>query len=182
LLVPLTLYLSGAIVVQMKPEQYIAADILKILEQDARTTPAQIAAMTGRTEEEVRTEIAGLEEQGIIRRYKTVINWEKAGKEIVYAFIDVKVAPSRGVGFDDIAQRIARFPEVASVYLVSGEYDLRVVVTGSSMQEAAFFVAEKLSTIDRVQSTVSHFVLKRYKVDSDIFEEPTEDRRLAIAP
>jgi DNA-binding Lrp family transcriptional regulator len=108
--------------------------------------------------------------------------WEKAGKEIVYAFIDVKVAPSRGVGFDDIAQRIARFPEVASVYLVSGEYDLRVVVTGSSMQEAAFFVAEKLSTIDRVQSTVSHFVLKRYKVDSDIFEEPTEDRRLAIAP
>jgi len=157
-------------------------DILKILEQDARTTPAQIAAMTGRSEEEVRDEIASLEEQGIIRRYKTIINWEKAGRDIVHALIDVKVTPSRGVGFDDVAERIYRFPEVESVHLVSGEYDLRVVVAGSSMKQVAFFVAEKLATIDRVQATVTHFVLKRYKEDSEVVEEAKEDRRLAVAP
>jgi DNA-binding Lrp family transcriptional regulator len=166
----------------MAANEQVAADILKILEQDARTAPAQIATMTGRDEEDVRRQIAALEEQGIIRRYKTVINWEKAGRDLVYAFIDVKVTPSRGVGFDDVAERIYRFPEVHSVYLVSGEYDLRVVVTGSSMKQVAFFVAEKLATLDRVQSTVTHFVLKRYKEDSDVFEEPSGDRRLAVAP
>ena len=157
-------------------------DILSVLEQDARTTPAQIAAMTGATEDAVREQIKTLEENGVIRRYKTVINWEKVGKELIYAFIDVKVSPMRGVGFDAVAERIYRYPEVTSVYLVSGEYDLRVVVTGSTMQEIAYFVSEKLSTIDRVHATASHFVLKRYKVDSDIFEEPTEDKRLAVAP
>lgn len=166
----------------MAAKKQIAVDILKILEMDARTHPAQIATMTGRSEEEVRNEIASLEEQGIIRRYKTVVNWQKAGRELVYAFIDVKVTPSRGVGFDDVAERIYSYPEVASVYLVSGEFDLRVVVAGNTMQEVAFFVAEKLATIDRVQSTITHFVLKRYKVDSEVFEEPTEDRRLAVAP
>ncbi|MBI2844651.1 MAG: Lrp/AsnC family transcriptional regulator [Armatimonadetes bacterium] len=162
--------------------EHPAADILKVLEKDARTTPAEIATMTGRDEESVRREIAALEEQGIIRRYKTVINWEKAGRELVYAFIDVKVSPSRGVGFDDVAERIYRFSEVISVYLVSGDYDLRLLVAGSSMQQVAFFVAEKLATIDRVLSTATHFVLKRYKVDSEMIEEPTKDRRLAVAP
>jgi DNA-binding Lrp family transcriptional regulator len=166
----------------MEAKEQAATDILKILEQDARTTPAQIAVMTGRTEPEVVSAIAEMEKQGIIKRYKTVIDWEKAGRDLVYAFIDVKVAPSRGVGFDDVAERIYRFPEVQSVYLVSGEYDLRVVVHGNSIHDVAFFVSEKLSTIDRVQSTITHFVLKRYKVDSDIYEEPTQDKRLAVAP
>lgn len=157
-------------------------DILSILEQDARTSHAQIAVMTGSTEEAVSAKIKELEDGGVIRRYKTIVNWEKLGRELVYAFIDVKVSPARGVGFDAVAERIYRFPEVASVYLVSGDYDLRVVVTGNSMQEIAYFVSEKLATSDRVLSTASHFVLKRYKVDSEIFEEPSEDRRLAVAP
>ncbi len=160
----------------------LVKDILSILEQDARTTHEQIAQMTGATVEQVDSEVAELEASGIIRRYKTVVNWDKAGRELVYAFIDVKVSPSRGVGFDAVAERICRFPEVSSAYLVSGEYDLRIVVTGKTMQEIAFFVSEKLSTIDRVLSTASHFVLKRYKVDSDIFDEPSEDKRLAVAP
>ena len=166
----------------MAAMEHPSTDILKILEQNARTTTAQIAAMTGRDEAAVREKIEELEKQGIIRRYKTVINWEKAGRDLVYAFIDVKVMPSRGVGFDDVAERIYRFPEVHSVYLVSGESDLRVVVTGNSIKEVAFFVTEKLATIDRVQSTITHFVLKRYKEDSDILEEPSEDRRLPITP
>jgi DNA-binding Lrp family transcriptional regulator len=159
-----------------------SADILKILEHDSRTPHAQIAVMTGRTEHDVNAEIARLEKQGIIKRYKTVIDWEKAGRERVYAFIDVKVAPSRGVGFDDVADRIARFTEVISVYLVSGEYDLRVVLTGCSIHEIGSFVSNKLSTIDRVQATITHFVLKRYKEDAEILEGPAEDKRLPIAP
>jgi DNA-binding Lrp family transcriptional regulator len=166
----------------MVAKDKLVKDILGILDQDARTSHEQIAQMTGATLEQVDAQIAELEASGIIHRYKTVINWEKAGRELVYAFIDVKVSPSRGVGFDAVAERICRFPEVASAYLVSGEYDLRLVVTGKTMQEIAFFVSEKLSTIDRILSTASHFVLKRYKVDSDIFDESNEDKRLAVAP
>jgi DNA-binding Lrp family transcriptional regulator len=158
------------------------SDILKILEQDARTSPAQIAIMTGMTEAEVRTQIAALEQNGIIKRYRTVINWEKAGREQVYAFIDVKVIPSRGAGFDDVAERIYRFPEVMSVYLVSGEYDLRVIVVGDNIREVSSFVSDKLAPIDKVQATVTHFVLKRYKEDGEVFEEPLDDRRLPVAP
>ncbi|MDO8683017.1 MAG: Lrp/AsnC family transcriptional regulator [Armatimonadota bacterium] len=157
-------------------------DVLKILERDARISVSRIATMTGRPEDEVRKIIEDAEKSGIIRRYKTVIDWEKAGSERVFAFIDVKVSPARGVGFDDVAERIYRFPEVHSVYLVSGTYDLRVVIEGETMKQVAFFVAEKLSTIDRVQSTSTHFLLKKYKEDTDIFEEPGEDRRLAVSP
>lgn len=157
-------------------------EILKILESDSRLSPEEIATMTGRTEDEVRQVIADCEKKGVIRRYKTVIDWEKAGEERVFAFTDVSVSPERGVGFDDIAERIYRYPEVHSVYLVSGTHDLRVVVGGDSMKEVAFFVAEKLATIDRVQGTSTHFLLKTYKADGDIFETPAPDRRLAVAP
>lgn len=156
--------------------------ILKILERDARTPLAQVAAMVGQSEEEVRRVVEECERKRIIRRYKTVIDWEKAGDQRVFAFIDVKVSPAREVGFDDVAARIYRFPEVHSVYLVSGGYDLRVVVEGRSMKEVAFFVAEKLATIDRVQSTDTHFLLKRYKEDEEIIAESEEDRRLAVTP
>jgi len=157
-------------------------EILRILEQDARLSAEEIASMTGASPEEVQQTIEKCENEGIIRRYKTVVDWEKFGEERVYAFIDVKVSPERGVGFDDIAERIYRFPEVHSVYLVSGTHDLRVVVGGEHMKEVAFFVAEKLATIDRVQSTSTHFLLKKYKEDGDIFEAPEENHRLAVTP
>lgn len=157
-------------------------EILQILEEDSRLSVEEIASMTGKTADEVRSIIAEYEQKGIIRCYKTVVNWEKLGDEPVIAFIDVKVSPERGVGFDDIAGRIYRFPEVRSVYLVSGQHDLRVQVTGKTMKEVAFFVAEKLATIDRVQSTNTHFLLKKYKEDGVIFEVPEGDRRLAVTP
>jgi len=157
-------------------------EILRILEEDSRLGVEEIASMTGKSPEEVKAIIEDYECKGIIRCYKTVVDWEKVGEEPVIAFIDVKVSPERGVGFDDIAERIYRFPEVRAVYLVSGQHDLRVQVTGKSMKEVAFFVAEKLATIDRVQSTNTHFMLKRYKEDGVIFEVPEGDRRLAITP
>ncbi|MCC6484774.1 MAG: Lrp/AsnC family transcriptional regulator [Armatimonadetes bacterium] len=132
--------------------------------------------------EDVERVIAGAEASGVIRRYKAVVDWEKAGDHRVAAFIDVKVTPTRGVGFDDVAERIYNFREVVSVYLVSGEYDLRVVVEGSTMQEVANFVSQKLATVDRVQSTASHFVLKRYKEDREIFADAPPDHRLAVTP
>lgn len=157
-------------------------EILRILEEDARLAPDEIAVMTGKSPEEVTAVIEDCEAKGVIRKYKTVVDWEKLGEEPVIAFIDVKVSPERGVGFDVVAERIYRFPEVRSVYLVSGAYDLRVQVAGKSMKEVAFFVAEKLATIDRVMETSTHFLLKKYKEDGVIFEEPEADRRLAVAP
>jgi len=157
-------------------------EILRILEEDARLNADEIAAMTGKTPDEVKAVIEQCEQKGVIRRYKTVVDWEKLGGEPIMAFIDVKVSPERGVGFDDVAERIYRFPEVRAVYLVSGVHDLRVQVSGKSMKEVAFFVAEKLATIDRVMETITHFLLKKYKEDGVIFEAPAGDRRLAVTP
>ena len=157
-------------------------EILKVLEKDARATPRQIAAQTGMTEETVAAQMAEWEASGVIRRYKTVIDWERFGDERVFAFIDVTVTPARGVGFDDVAERIYRYPEVHSVYLVSGSQDLRCVVEGRTMREIADFVAQKLSTIDRVTSTSTHFLLKKYKDDGDIFADGESDHRLMVAP
>jgi DNA-binding Lrp family transcriptional regulator len=160
----------------------LTARILRILERDARTAPADIAAMVGAPEEEVRAIIRESEEKKLIRRYRTVVDWERLGDRGVTAFIDVRVSPAREVGFDDVAARIYRFPEVRSVHLVSGGYDLQVVVQGPTMQDVALFVAEKLATIDRVHSTTTHFLLRRYKEDGDILVEQEEDRRLAVSP
>ncbi len=156
--------------------------ILKILEKDARTSPDKIAVMIDKTKKEVVEAIKKLEEKGVILRYKTVVNWEKVAKNRVFAFIDVRVTPSRGVGFDDVAKRIYNFPEVHSVYLVSGDYDLRVVIEGKTMHEVGLFVAEKLATLDGVNSTRSSFLLKKYKEDGDIYEEAIGDARLAVTP
>ena len=157
-------------------------DILKILEQDARATPGRIAALTGHDESEVARQIEIWEKSGVIRRYKTVIDWERFGDERVYAFIDVSVTPERGSGFDDIAKRIYRYPEVRSVSLVSGGHDLRIIVEGSNIREIADFVAEKLATLDRVNATDTHFLLKKYKEDGDVFAEADADQRLMVAP
>jgi DNA-binding Lrp family transcriptional regulator len=157
-------------------------DILHILARDARATPAQIAAMTGRTEAEVKEAIAAFEAAGVIRHYKTRVDWEKAGEPRVFAFIDVDATPERGAGYDRIAERIYRYPEVHSVYLVSGTQDLRVVVEGKTMQEVANFVAEKLATVEGVRGTSTHFLLKKYKDDGDLFVDAEPDRRLAVTP
>lgn len=157
-------------------------DIMRILERDARVTSAEIASMTGRTEQDVSDAIAALESNGVIRRYKTVVDWERAGVETVLAFVDVKVTPARNVGFDDVAERIYRFPEVRSVYLVSGEYDLRVVVEGSHIKQVAFFVSDRLASLDRVLATATHFLLKRYKEDGVAFVDEEADSRLEVSP
>jgi DNA-binding Lrp family transcriptional regulator len=157
-------------------------EILHILEQDARTTPARIAAMTGLDEDAVRKTVADLEANGAIRSYKARVDWEKAGEPRVFAFIDVAAQPERGTGYDRIAERIYRYPEVHSVYLVSGSQDLRVVVEGTTMQEVANFVAEKLAPIDGVRGTATHFLLKKYKDDGVLFVDSEPDRRLAVTP
>lgn len=157
-------------------------EILKTLERNARVPPEQIATMLGIPEKNVKRSIREYEKKGIIRKYKTVINWDKAGKEQVYAMVDVKVTPQRGVGYDGVAERILRFPEVINLYLISGTYDLSVLVKGGSMKEIASFISEKLATLDQVQSTVTHFVLKRYKEDGDILFDREEKKRLAISP
>jgi DNA-binding Lrp family transcriptional regulator len=156
--------------------------ILEILEQDARTTPEQVAAMLGVDVKQVQQTIQQMESTGIIRRYKTVIDWDRFGEERVFAFIDVKVSPAREVGFDDVAERIYRFPQVHAVYLVSGDHDLRVIVSGRTMKEVAAFVAERLAPLDRVQATYTQFVLKRYKEDGEVYAETEPDRRLVVAP
>lgn len=157
-------------------------DVLKILEKDPRRTIPQIALMTGRSEEEVAAIVRQCEENGTIVRYKTVVNWEKLGEEPVIALIEVRVAPQRGAGFDAIASRIARFPEVRSCYLVSGAYDLALVVTGKTMKDISAFVSERLSTLDSVQGTTTHFLLKRYKEDGEMLNVVEERTRLAVTP
>ena len=155
-------------------------DILKILENDARTTAKQIATMTGKPATEVSKIIKKAEKDGTILKYKTVINWEKTGEEQVSALIEVRVSPQRDVGFDALAERIYRFPEARSVYLLSGTYDLLVLVTGKTMNEVAEFVTHKLALIEGVQGTVTHFMLKRYKEDGEILEGGEESKRQPV--
>lgn len=152
-------------------------EILGILENDARTTPEQIATMLGKPVAEVKETIKQAEENHTIIKYKTVINWEKVEREEVSALIEIRVQPERGVGFDSIAERIYRFPEARTVYLVSGAYDLAVLVTGKTMQEVAGFVSQKLATLDSVHGTVTHFLLKRYKEDGEILNGEEKPKR-----
>ncbi|MGH3564966.1 MAG: Lrp/AsnC family transcriptional regulator [Pseudonocardia sp.] len=161
--------------------------ILELLERDAQLSHATIATMTGLPVAEVAAQVAAWEAAGVIRRYKAVIDWDAVdaasqGPEDVTAFIDVSVAPARTVGFDDVAERISRFAEVRSVYLVSGGHDLRCTITGRSIRAVSDFVSQKLATIDRVQATATHFVLKSYKRDGDAFLAPEPDHRLPVTP
>lgn len=156
--------------------------VLKLLEKDAKMSPRLIATILDEDEENIREIIERLEKEKIILGYSTVINWERLGEDGITAMIDVKVTPEREVGFEKVAERICRFPEVRCVYLMSGTYDLSVVVTGETMKDIAWFVSHRLSTLEQVQSTVTHFVLKRYKQDDFIFEEPEEDKRLVVSP
>ncbi|MDP2744274.1 MAG: Lrp/AsnC family transcriptional regulator [Dehalococcoidia bacterium] len=152
-------------------------EVFRILEKDARTKPEQIAGMTGLPLAQVEKTIKKAEQERVILKYKTLINWEKLGEETVWALIEVRVSPQRDVGFDAVAERIYRFPQVRSMYLVSGTYDLSVVVTGKTMQEVAGFVAQKLAPLESIQGTVTHFLLKRYKEDGEILEGEEQTRR-----
>jgi DNA-binding Lrp family transcriptional regulator len=157
-------------------------DILELLESDARLTAAEIAVMLNMDLVEVQDAIKELENNKTILKYMTLINWEKVGVEKVSAFIEVRTTPQRDVGFDAVAERIYRFPEVRSVRLMSGVYDLAVFIDGRTMKEVAHFVSTKLATIDGVVSTTTHFVLKPYKLDGVIIDDGEEDRRLVISP
>lgn len=156
--------------------------ILEILFNDSRTTPAQIAVMTGHSEEEVAAVIRSLEAQKIILKYTTMINWDRVEADQVEAVIEVRVTPQRDEGFDAIAEQIYRFEEVSSVYLMSGAYDLMVIVEGTNIKQLALFVAEKLSTIEHVLSTATHFVLKKYKQDGVTMMKGEQDDRLQVSP
>ena len=155
-------------------------EIVKILEENARISDSEIAQMVELDEKEVKGIIAELEHRGIIRGYKAVVNHDKAGIEIVQAIIDLKVSPERNMGYDAIAERIARFPEVKSVRLVSGEYDLSVLVSGKTMHDVAYFVAEKIAPLEHVRNTVTHFLLKTYKENGEIYGEEEKGKRLAV--
>jgi DNA-binding Lrp family transcriptional regulator len=155
-------------------------DILNILENDARTTSKQIAAMTNVPTAEVSRLIKQAEADRTILKYKTVVNWDKLGEEQVWALIDVKITPQKELGFDSIAEHIYRFAQARTVYLVSGTYDLLVLATGKTMQEVADFVSEKLAPIEGVQGTVTHFILKRYKEDGEIIQGKEEVERQPV--
>lgn len=157
-------------------------EILEILENDCRVTPEQIAVMLGEDAAVVKETIGQLENEKVVLKYQAVINHEKIDNGLVTALIDVKVAPQREVGFDQVAARIYRYPEVRSVFLVSGAYDLAVMVQGHSLQEVAAFVSEKLAALEHVQSTMTHFLLKTYKQDGVIFADQEEDRRQVVTP
>ncbi len=152
--------------------------LLKYLEGNAKYTSKELASLLDITEEEVEKEIEKLEDEGIIQGYKTIINWDKETPEMVEAIIELKVSPQKGVGFDMVAAEVAAFPQVRSVYLVSGGFDLAVIVRGSSMKEIALFVGERLSTIDTVLSTATHFLLNSYKTDGKILLNNKKDERV----
>lgn len=159
---------------------HLQHEILEILRNNSRISDEEIAVMLGTDVESVKSAIKEMEEKGIITGYKTLIDWEKTQEEIVTAYIEVRVTPQRGRGFDKVAERIYQYPQVKACSLMSGGFDLFVVVEGKTMKEVALFVAEKLATIDSVLSTSTHFVLKNYKDNGVIFDRNGKDEREAV--
>ncbi len=160
----------------------LESDLLELLKEDCRLSVDKLAVMTGATPEEVSETIRHLEEERVILRYAPTINWDKTDRERVEAMIEVRVTPQRDMGFDAVAKRIYRFEEVKSVYLMSGSYDLLVLVEARTLKDLALFVSEKLSTLEMVTGTATSFVLKRYKEEGVIFEGDKSDQRLVISP
>ncbi len=157
-------------------------DIIEILQQNARISDREIAAMLGITEAEAAAEIKRLEDTGVIKGYSVIVNEELYDKSAVYATIDLKVTPQRDCGFDDIAKTIMMYDEVENVFLMSGAYDLSVKVKGNNLRDVALFVSERLSTIDGVLSTATHFLLKKYKEKGIFIENEDTDERGLICP
>ncbi len=156
-------------------------DLLKILdEEQGRIDVAKISKKLGKTEEDVTKALKELEDNHIIAGYKTIVNWDKTDRDVVMALIDLKVTPQRGEGFDKVAARIYKYPQVRAVYLMSGAYDLSVMIEGTSMKEVALFVAQKLAPMESVVSTATHFMLKKYKAEGIIFKDDEKDSRQVI--
>ena len=156
--------------------------ILKTIEKNSRISMKELAILLGKEEIDVANEVALMEAEGVICGYHTLINWEQTSLEKVNALIEVRVTPQRGQGFDNIAERIYKYPEVDAVYLISGGYDLLVSLEGKSLKEISSFVSDKLSTLDSVLSTATHFVLKKYKDHGTVLSKKEEDEREKITP
>lgn len=156
--------------------------ILNILAEDARTSAETIAVMLDAPADEVRAAVAEMERSGVIAKYTVIVNEEKTETEKVQALIEVKVSPQMRRGFDSIAEDIYQFPEVKSVYLMSGAYDLAVFIEGKTLRQVAGFVSEKLSVMDKVLSTATHFILKKYKTEGVVLDEGERNMRLRVNP
>ena len=163
-------------------EESMREKILSIIERNSRIDLKELAVILGVEEADVVSEMEAMEREGVICGYHTMIDWEKTSIEKVTALIEVRVTPQRGQGFDNIAERIYKYPEVNSVYLISGGYDLLVTLEGKSLKEVSSFVSDKLSTLDTVLSTATHFILKKYKDHGTILAKKYEDEREKITP
>ena len=157
-------------------------ELLSIIEKNSRIDLKELAVLLGVTEIDIANEISALEAEGVICGYHTLIDWEKTSIEKVTALIEVKVTPQRGQGFDHIAERIYNYPEVKAVYLISGGYDLLVTLEEKTLREISNFVSDKLSTLDSVLSTATHFILKKYKDHGTILDKKAEDDREVVTP
>jgi len=157
-------------------------ELLKLIEKNSRIDLKELAVLLGVEEAQVVNELAALEAEGIICGYHTLINWEKTSDEKVTALIEVRVTPQRGQGFDRIAERIYNYPEVRSVYLISGGYDLMVILEEKTLREVSAFVSDKLSTLEAVLSTATHFILKKYKDYGTVLSYKKQDEREMITP
>ena len=156
-------------------------EILNILDKEkGNVSRAKIAQMLGMEEKQVADKIEKMEKENVIVGYKTIVNWDKTDKDVVVALIELRITPQRGEGFDKVAERIYKYPQVKSLYLMSGAYDLAVTIEGKSMKEVALFVAQKLAPMDSIISTATHFVLKKYKEEGIVFEDDEKDTRQVI--
>lgn len=156
-------------------------EILNILDKEkGNVSRAKIAQMLGMEKKEVADKIEKMEKENVIVGYKTIVNWDKTDKDVVVALIELRITPQRGEGFDKVAERIYKYPQVKSLYLMSGAYDLAVTIEGKSMKEVALFVAQKLAPMDSIISTATHFVLKKYKEEGIVFEDDEKDTRQVI--
>ncbi|MFQ9985969.1 MAG: Lrp/AsnC family transcriptional regulator [Lachnospiraceae bacterium] len=160
----------------------IREQILMYLEKNSRVDLGELAVLLGSDEALIANEIADMEQEEIICGYHTMINWEKTSSEKVTALIEVRVTPQRGQGFDSIAERIYNYPEVQSVYLISGGFDLLVILEEKTLREISQFVSDRLSTLDSVLSTATHFILKKYKEHGTVMSRRSEDERMKVTP
>ena len=166
----------------MKKQQKLRNEILSYLEKNSRVDLGELSVLLGVKEAEVANEIADMEKENIICGYHTMIDWDKTGVEMVTELIEVRVTPQRNQGFDRIASRIYNYPEVNAVYLISGGYDLLVTLEGKTLKEVSKFVSDKLSPIDEVVSTATHFILKKYKDHGTIMVKKKESERMLVTP
>jgi len=157
--------------------------LLKLIAEDCRLTPDELSVQTGLTTDYIRERIIHWEKEKVIVCYQPMINWSRTGEEKVSAMIEVRVLPQRGYGFDKIAKRLQKFPEIKALFLMSGGYDLSLLIEGKTMQDVALFVAEKLAPLEHIQSTATHFVLRRYKQDGvELLGQEETLQRLMVSP